>query len=119
MMSSEEKVRVTVEYKGMRRVLEAKSAIVVTSCGREDSVGLSSGSFNVQDVANFAYTAPEVVSSAAARVGLSPASARKLILDGVRHADFDVGVDETFHVDFSARDEIARIAEDLGVDADI
>lgn len=118
-MSSEEKVRVTVEFKGMRRVLEAKSAIVVTSCGGEDSVGLSAGSFNVQDVVNFAYTAPEVVSSAAARVGLSPASARKLILDGVRRAAYDVSAEETFYVDFDARDEIVGIAEDLGVDADV
>lgn len=118
-MSSEEIVRVTVEYKGMRRVLEAKSAIVVTSCGREDSVGLSSGSFNVQDVANFAYTAPEVVSSAAARVGLSPASARKLIRDGARQAACGVDVEETFCVDFDARDEIARMAAELGVDADL
>lgn len=117
-MSSGERVRVTVEYKGMRRVLEAKSAIVVTSCGGEDSVGLSAGSFNVQDVVDFAYTAPEVVSSAAARVGLSPASARKLVRDGVRQAGYGMDVEEAFCVDFDARDEIARMAGELGVDAD-
>lgn len=118
-MSSEEKVRVTVEYKGERRVLEAKSAMVVTSRGGLDGVGICAGSFDVQDVENLAYGTPEVFLRAAGIVGLSPRAANGLILDGVRHADFDVGVEETFHVDFSARDEIARIAEDLGVDADI
>lgn len=118
-MSSEEMVRVTVEYKGMRRVLEAKSAIVVTSCGGEDSVGLSSGSFNVQDVMNFACTAPEVVSSAAVRVGLSPASARKLVRDGTQRAGRGVDVEEKFCVDFDARDASARMAAELGVDADL
>lgn len=118
-MSSEEKVRVTVEYKGERRVLEAKSAMVVTSRGDLDGAGMCAGSFDVQDVVNLAYGAPEVVLKAAGIVGLSPRAANGLILDGVRHAASDVGVEETFHVDFSARDEIARIAEDLGVDADI
>lgn len=118
-MSSEEKVRVTVEYKGERRVLEAKSAMVVTSRGGLYGVGMYTGSFDVQDVWDLACGAPEVVLNAAGRVGLSPRAANGLILDGVRHAAFDVGVEETFNVDFSARDEIARIAEDLGVDADL
>lgn len=118
-MSSEKKVRVTMEFMGERRVLEAKAAMVVTSRGDLDGAGLCAGSFDAQDVVNLAYGAPEVVLRAADRVRFSPRAANGLILDGVRHAAYDVGVEETFHVDFDARDEIARIAEDLGVDADI
>lgn len=118
-MSSEEKVRVTVEFRGERRVLEANSAIVVTSRGDLNGVGMCAGSFDTQDVVNLAYGAPEIVLKAAGIAGLSPRAANGLILEGVRHAAFDVSVEETFHVDFSARDEIARIAEDLGVDAEV
>lgn len=118
-MSSEEKVRVTVEFKGERRVLEAKSAMVVTSRGDLDGASMCAGSFDAQDVVNLAYGAPEVVLKAAGRVGLSPRAANGLILDGVRRAAYDVSAEETFYVDFDARDEIVSIAEDLGVDADV
>lgn len=118
-MSSEEKVRVTVEFKGERCVLEAKSAMVVTSRGDLDGAGMCAGSFDAQDVVNLAYGAPEVVLKAAGRVGIARRAANELILDGVRRAAYDVSAEETFHVDFDARDEIARIAEDLGVDADL
>lgn len=118
-MSSEEKVRVTVEFKGERRVLEAKSVMVVTSRGDLDGAGICAGSFDAQDVVNLAYGAPEVVLKAAGRVGFGARLANRLILDGVRRTGADVSVKETFHVDFDARDEIARIAEDLGVDADV
>lgn len=118
-MSSEEKVRVTVEFKGERRVLEAKSAMVVTSRGDLDGAGMCAGSFDAQDVVSLAYGAPEVVLKAAGAVGFGPRVANWLILDGVRRAACDVDVEETSHVDFDARDEIARIAEDLGVDADV
>lgn len=118
-MSSEENVRVTVEFRAERRVLEAKSAMVVTSRGDLDGAGMCAGSFDAQDVVNLAYGAPEVVLRAADLVRFSPRAANGLILDGVRRAAYDVGVEETLHVDFDARDEIARIAEDLGVDADV
>lgn len=118
-MSSEEKVRVTLEFRGERRVLEAKSAMVVASRGDLAGAGMCAGSFDAQDVVNLAYGAPEMVLKATDRVGLSDRAANGLILDGARRAAYDVGVEETFHVDFSARDEIARIAEDLGVDADV
>lgn len=118
-MSSEEKVRVTVEFKGERRVLEAKSAMVVTSRGDLAGAGMCAGSFDAHDVVNLAYGAPEVVLKAAGRVGFGQRVANGLILDGVRRAVYDVSVEETFHVDFDARDEIARIAEDLDVDADV
>lgn len=118
-MSSEERVRVTLEFRGERRVLEAKSAMVVTSRGDLAGAGMCAGSFDAQDVVNLAYGAPEVVLKAAGSVGLSDRAANGLILDGARRAAYDVGVEETFHVDFSARDEIVGIAEDLGVDADV
>lgn len=111
-MSSEKEVRVTVEFKGECLVLEAKSAMVVTSRGDLPGAGMCAGSFDAQDVVNLAHGAPEVVLKAADRVGFGPRAANRLILDDAR-------VEETFRVDFDARDEIARIAEDLGVDADV
>lgn len=105
-MSSEEKVRVTVEFKGERRVLEAKSAMVVTSRGDLDGAGMCAGSFDAQDVVNLAYGAPEVVLKAAGRVGFGPRVANGLILDGVRRAAYDADVEEMFHVDFDVDADI-------------
>lgn len=67
MSRDDQMTKITVEYKGCRRELEAKSAMVVVTL--ED--------------------------------------------------DIAAAAEEAYCVDFGARDEIARIAEDLGVDADI
>lgn len=119
-MSSEgQMAEVTVEYQGCRRELEAKAAMVVTSCEGKDGDGVCLGSFNVQDLVNLAYGAVEMVLKIAARLGVDSNAARVLIITCVLDEGRAASVEETFGVDFNARDEIARIAEDLSVDAEV
>lgn len=44
---------------------------------------------------------------------------RAVRLGDIRPSEQNPRAEEAYCVDFGARDEIARIAEDLGVDADI
>ena len=122
-MSSEgQMAEVTVEYQGCRRELEskaAKAAMVVTSCEGKDGDVVCLGSFNVQALVNLAYGAVEMVLKIAARLGVDSNAARGLIITCVLDEGRAASVEEKFGVDFNARDEIARIAEDLGVDAEV
>lgn len=118
-MSSEgQMAEVTVEYKGYRRDLEAKAAMVVTSCGGQRGDGVCLGSFNVQALVDLAYGAVEMVLKIAATLGVDSSDARGLIITCVLDKGGAAAVEKVFGVDFNARDEIARIAEDLGVDVD-
>lgn len=118
-MSSEgQMAEVTVEYKGCRHELEAKAAMVVTSCEGKDGDGVCIGSFNIQALVNLAYGAVALVLKIAARLGVDSNDARGLIITCVLDEGGAAAVEKVSDVDFNARDEIARIAEDLGVDVD-
>lgn len=63
--------------------------------------------------------APLVSGTIAAKLGVDPNTAKGFILLPALEDDIAAAAEEAYCVDFNARDEIARIAEDLGVDADI
>lgn len=110
--------KITVEYKGCRRELEAKSVMVVATSGDSDDDGMLSGSFGVRNLANLARGAVAMVLRLAAELGVDPNTAKGLIILPALEDDIAEVTEEVYRGDFSARDEIARIAEDLGVDAD-
>ena len=119
-MSRDDQVtKITVEYKGCRRELEAKSAMVVVTLDDSSEDGVLSGSFGVRDLANLAHGAVAMVLKLAAKLGVDPNTAKGFILLPALEGDIAAATEEAYCVDFGARDEIARIAEDLGVDADI
>lgn len=119
-MSSEgQMTKVTVEYRGQCRNLETKSVMVVVTSGDSYEDGVLSGSFGVRDLANLAHASVAMVLKLAAKLGVDPNTAKGLILLPALEGDIAAATEEAYCVDFGARDEIARIAEDLGVDADL
>lgn len=118
-MSSEgQMTKITIEYRGDRRELEAKSVmVVVTGDGSYDN-GVLSGSFGVRDLANLARSAVAMVLKLASKLGVDRQTAKGLILLPALEGDIAAATKDTYCIDFDARDEIARVAEDLGVDAD-
>nr|DAG66802.1 MAG TPA: hypothetical protein [Caudoviricetes sp.] len=118
-MSSEgQMTKITIEYRGERRELEAKSVmVVVTSNGLYDD-GVLSGSFGVQDLANLARSAVAMVLKLASKLGVDRQTAKGLILLPALEDDIVAVTKDAYCIDFDARDETARVAEDLGVDAD-
>lgn len=116
MSRDDQMTKITVEYKGCRRELEAKSAMVVVTLDDSSEDGVLSGSFGVRDLAHGAVA---MVLKLAAKLGVDPNTAKGLILLPALEGDIAAAAEEAYCVDFGARDEIARIAEDLGVDADI
>ena len=121
MSRDDQMTKITVEYKGCRRELEAKSAMVVVTLDDSSEDGVLSGSFGVRDLANLAHGAVAMVLKLAAKLGVDPNTAKGswIILLPALEDDIAAAAEEAYCVDFGARDEIARIAEDLGVDADI
>ena len=119
MSRDDQMTKITVEYKGCRRELEAKSAMVVVTLDDSSEDGVLSGSFGVRDLANLAHGAVAMVLKLAAKLGVDPNTARGFILLPALEGDIAAATEEAYCADFGARDEIARIAEDLGVDADI
>ena len=118
MSRDDQMTKITIEYEGCRRELEAKSVMVVVTRDNSDSDGALSGSFNVRDLANLAHGAVAMVLKLAAKLGVDPNTAKGLILLPALKSDIAAATEEAYCVDFGARDEIARIAEDLGVDDD-
>ncbi len=119
MSRDDQMTKITVEYKGCRHELEAKFAMVVVTLDDSSEDGVLSGSFGVRDLANLAHGAVTMVLKLAAELGVDPNTAKGFILLPALEGDIAAATEEAYCVDFGARDEIARIAEDLGVDADI
>ena len=130
MSRDDQMTKITVEYEGCRRELEAKSAMVVVTLDDSSEDGVLSGSFGVRDhrhlahgavamVLKLAHGAVAMVLKLAAKLGVDPNTAKGFILLPALEDDIAAAAEEAYCVDFGARDEIARIAEDLGVDADI
>ena len=118
-MSSEEKVRVTVEACGEVRAFECRCATVST--GNGDGTGnacfVGSGSLS----ARFALTCEciDALCASFSQVGLSDEHARKLMLMAALGADPHGHADSVQTLDLDARREIRDMAAELGVDADI
>lgn len=119
-MSSEEDenyVTVTVKARGREHSLYCRTAVVVTA-GADNIPGPAC---HIGDLDRDALPvlADRAVSELAAKLGVDPNTAKGFILLPALEDDIAAAAEEAYCVDFGARDEIARIAEDLGVDADI
>lgn len=118
-MSSEKKVRVTVEACGEVRSFECRGAALSTvnvdGSGNSCFVGPASlGGL-------FALTCEciDVLCAAFSQAGVSDRHARKLMLMAVLGADPHGHADSVQITDLDARREIRDMAAELGVDADI
>lgn len=117
-MSSEKKVRVTVEACGEARAFECRGAALSTvnvdGSGNSCFVGSASlGSL-------FALTCEciDVLCAAFSQAGVSDEHARKLMLMAALGADPHGHADSVQTTDLDARREIRDMAAELGVDAD-
>lgn len=115
-MSSEEKVRVTVEACGEVRSFECRGAALSTINGDGSGNSCFVGSASLSDLFALACECTDTLCAAFSQAGVPDRNARKLMLIAAlgphKHAD---SVQIT---DLDARREIRDMAAELGVDAD-
>lgn len=118
-MSSEKKVRVTVEACGEVRSFECRCATVTTVSGDSSVDACFVGASSPRDIATLAAAGIDTVIEALRQVGIPYGLARKLMLVAVLNADPHGHADSVQTTDLDARREIRDMAAELGVDADI
>lgn len=118
-MSSEKKVRVTVEACGEVRSFECRGAALSTV--NVDGSGNSCfvGSASLDGLFALTCECLDVLCAAFSQVGVSDGHARKLMLMAALGADPHGHADSAQTTDLDARREIRDMAAELGVDADI
>lgn len=118
-MSSEEKVRLTVEACGEVRAFECRCATV--SIGNGDGTGNACfvGSGGLSDLLMLTGACADTLYEAFRQAGVPADIARKLMLIAVLGADPHGHADSVQTLDLDARREIRDMAAELGVDADI
>lgn len=117
-MSSEEKVRVTVEACGEVRAFECRCATV--SIGTGDGTGDSCfvGLTDISDLLALACECTDTLCTAFSQAGIPDRNARKLVLIAALGANPHGHADSIQTTDLDARREIRDMAAKLGVDAD-
>lgn len=117
-MSSEEKVKVTVEACGEVRSFECRCATV--SIGNGDGSGNSCfvGSTSLGGLFALTCECIDVLCAAFSQAGVSDGHARKLMLIAALGADPRGHADSVQTTDLDARMEIRDMAAELGIDAD-
>lgn len=118
-MSSEEKVRVTVEACGEVRAFECRCATV--SIGNGDGTGNACfvGPTDISDMFALACECTDTLCAAFSQARVPDRNARKLVLIAALGAN-PYGHDDSIQTtDLDARREIRDMAAELGVDADI
>ena len=117
-MSSEEKVRVTVEACGEVRAFECRCATV--SIGNGDGTGSVCfvGSGGLSDLLMLTGACADTLYEAFRQAGAPADIARKLMLIAVLGADPHGHADSVQTTDLDARMEIRDMAAELGIDAD-
>ena len=118
-MSSEKKVRVTVEACGEVRAFECRCATV--SIGNGDGTGNACfvGSGELVDLLMLTSACADALYEAFRQTGAPDDIARKFMLLAVLGADPHGHADSVQTLDLDARREIRDMAAKLGVDADI
>ena len=122
-MSSEKKVRVTVEACGEARAFECRCATVSTGNGDGTGNACFVGSGGLSDLLMLTGACADTLYEAFRQAGAPADIARKLMLVAVLGAV--LGADPHGHagsvqtLDLDARREIRDMAAELGVDADI
>ncbi len=117
-MSSEEKVRVTVEACGEVRAFECRCATVSTGNGDGTGNACFVGSGGLSDLLMLTGACADTLYEAFRQAGAPAGLARKLMLITVLGADHHKHADSVQITDLDARREIRDMAAELGVDAD-
>ena len=117
-MSSEKRVRVTVEACGEARAFECRGAALSTV--NVDGSGNSCfvGSGGLSDFLTLTGACADTLYEAFRQAGAPDGLARKLMLIAVLNADPHGHADSVQTIDLDARREIRDMAAGLGVDAD-
>ena len=118
-MSSERKVRVTVEVCGEVRSLECRGAVLSTINGDGSGDSCFVGPTGLSDLFALACKCTDVLCAAFSQAGVPDRLARKLILMSALGADPRGHSGSVQATDLDARREIRDMAAELGVDADI
>lgn len=118
-MSSEKKVRVTVEACGEVRAFECRCATVTTANGDGTGDSCFVGPTSPNDLFALACECTDALCAAFSHEGVPDRYARKLVLIAALGADPHGHADSIQTTDLDARGEIRDMAAELGVDADV
>lgn len=118
-MSSEKKVRVTVEACGEARAFECRCATVTTAKGDGSGDSCFVGPTDISDLFALACECTDTLYEGFRQVGAPDDIARKFMLLAVLNADPHGHADSIQTTDLDARREIRDMAAELGADADI
>lgn len=118
-MSSEKKVRVTVEACGEVRAFECRGAALSTINGDGSGNSCCVGSASLIDLFALACECADALCAAFSQAGVPDRNARKLMLIAALGANPRGHADSIQTTDLDARREIRDMAAELGVDADI
>lgn len=118
-MSSEKKVRVTVEACGEVHSFECRGAALSTINGNGSGNSCFVGSASLSDLFVLACECTDTLCAAFSQVGVPDRNARKLVLIAALGANPHGHADSIQTTDLDARREIRDMAAELGVDADI
>lgn len=118
-MSSEKKVRVTVEACGEVRAFECRCATVSTANGDGSGYSCFVGPTRTSDLFPLTRECIDALCTAFSRAGVPDRNARKLVLMAALGATPHGHADSTQITDLDARRKIRDMAAELGVDADI
>lgn len=118
-MSSEKKVRVTVEACGEVRSFECRGAVLSTINGDGSGDSCFTGPTSLSDLFALTCKRIDVLCAAFSQAGVPDRHARKLMLMVAPGADPHGHGAHVQITDLDARSEIRDMAAELGVDADI
>lgn len=118
-MSSEKKVRVTVEACGEVRAFECRCATVSTANGDGSGDSCFVGPTDISDLFALTRECTDTLCAAFSQAGIPDRNARGLVLMAALGATPHGHADSTQITDLDARRKIRDMAAELGVDADI
>ena len=118
-MSSEKRVRVTVEACGEVRAFECRCTVLSTGNGDGSGDSCFVGPTDISDLFALACERTDTLCAAFSQAGIPDRNARKLVLIAALGADPHGHADSIQTTDLDARREIRDMAAELGVDADI
>lgn len=118
-MSSEKKVRVTVEACSEARSFECRCATVATAKGDGSGDSCFVGPTDISDPFALACECADTLCAAFSQAGVPDWNARKLVLMAALAANPHGHADSIQTTDLDARREIRDMAAELDVDADI
>lgn len=117
-MSSEKKVRVTVEACGEVRSFECRGAALSTINGDGSGDSCFVGPTSTSDLFALTCECIDTLCAAFSQAGVPDRNARKIVLIAALGANPHGHADSIQTTDLDARREIRDMAADLGVDAD-